>query len=53
MVADRAAPNPRGLLNFLYPWGLGRYEALEDGLLNGFLLPKEEVDAPYEEGGAL
>jgi hypothetical protein len=56
MVADRIAPNPLGLLNFLCPCGLGRLGALEDGLLNGLLngfLPKLEGGAPYEEGGAL
>jgi hypothetical protein len=53
MVADRAAPNPLGLLNFLNPWGLGRLNVLEGGLLNGFLLPKVEGGAPNEEGGDL
>ena len=52
MVADRIDPNPRGLLNVLYPADLGWLKVFEDGLLNGFF-PKWEGVAPYEEGGIL
>ena len=52
MVANRINPNPRGLLNFLYPADLGWLKVFKNGLLNGFF-PKWKGVTPYEKGDSL